>query len=432
VRPEGGLPELLEALKWRWKPALLIALCLVVGVAIAVRQLPSEYDGKAIVALGPRANVPSVSGDTVRVVAPKYVPYVTAPSTIEKVAATLGRSPSSLSGKIDATLASDTGTLTIRARFRSPSEAALVANAVADQVVAFADHDPLLQPELVARATRPTSPAAPPRKLFVAAALALGLLLGAGVAVVLERGRPRLRTWREIGQLTGYPILGRVPVSRAIRSKPTSAFSDPVVGASFRTLRANLEKILSEQKIKAILVTSPSPADGKTTVAALLAESLSRLGARTLLIDADLRRPRLASLVSLNGHRGLASVLHGEVTLKASVQNGWVPSLWVLPTAPDSSAGDLLARGFSKVAEQAVSAFDFVVIDSAPLIGADDARAIATGIEGQGVLLVVSAGSESELVNDAVLAMEALRAPLLGVVGNRLKEGRRTYYYYGA
>lgn len=294
---EGGLPELMDALRWRWKPTVLIALCVLVGAAVYVHSLPSEYDGKAVVAFGPRPDVPSASADAVRVVVPKYVDYVTAPDTVNKVAAKLGMSSADLSAAVDAMLARDTGTLTVRVRLRSPTRAADAANAFAEQLVTFATKDPLLLPQLVVSAVTPTSPSAPQRKLLDAAALALGLLLGAGVSVVLERSRPRLRSWREIAQLTGYPMLGRVPVSRAIKGKPTSAFADAAVGASFRTLRANLEQILRDQKIKLIMVTSPSPSDGKTTVAALLAESLSRLGAKTLLLDADMRRPGVAPLL---------------------------------------------------------------------------------------------------------------------------------------
>jgi capsular exopolysaccharide synthesis family protein len=367
----------------------------------------------------------------VRVVVPKYVDYVTAPTTIDQVARKLGVDPGTLSGKLDAQLARDTGTLTLRVRLRSPNRAAVTANAFADQLIAFATKDPLIQPQLVARAATPSAPSAPPRKLLDAAALALGLLLGAGVSVVVERGRPRLRSWRDIGQLTGYPILGRVPTSRAIKRSPTAAFADPIVGASFRSLRANLEQLLKEKETKLLLVTSPSPADGKTTVAALLAESLSRLGAKTLLMDADLRRPGVAPLLSSNSNRGLAAVLHGEATLRAKVVDGWVANLWVLPTQPDRDAGDLLARGFRAIADEAQANFDFVVVDTAPIIGTDDARTITTILDGHGVILVVSAGSEAELVNEAVLAIESLKAPLLGVVGNRLRESHRAYYYYG-
>jgi capsular exopolysaccharide synthesis family protein len=426
---EGGLPELLEALRWRWKLTLLIAGCVLLGAILYVQSLPSEYDGKAVVAFGPKPNVASASADAVRVVVPKYVDYVTAPATVRDVAAALGTSARRLQHALDASLARDTGTVTIRVRLRSPDEAARDANAFARNLVEFAKKDPLLQAQLVAPALTPTSPAAPPRALLEGAALVVGLLLGAGIAVLLERGRPRLRSWREIAQLTGYPLLGRIPVSRAIRKRTTTSFSDPVVGSSFRTLRANLEQILRERKIKLILVTSPSEEDGKTTVAALLAESLSRLGANTLLLDADLRRPGIAPLLSMNDNRGLAAILHGESGFTGLIQRGWIRNLSVLPTAADHAAGDLLARRFATVAAAAVADYDFVVIDTAPLLGTDDARTITTSLGDHGVLLVVSAGSAADLVNEAVLAIESLKAPLLGIVGNRLKEGRRAYYY---
>jgi polysaccharide biosynthesis transport protein len=426
---EGGLPELLEALRWRWKLTLLIAACVALGAGGYVRSLPSEYDGKAVVAFGPKPNVSSASADAVRVVVPKYVDYVTAPATVHHVAASLGTSARRLQDALDASLARDTGTVTVRVRLRSPAEAATDANAFARNLVDFAKKDPLLQAQLVAPALTPTSPSAPPRALLEASALVVGLLLGAGVSVLLERGRPRLRSWREITQLTGYPLLGRIPVSRAIRTRTTTSFSDPVVGSSFRTLRANLEQILRERKIKLIVVTSPSEEDGKTTVAALLAESLSRLGAKTLLLDADLRRPGIAPLLSMNDNSGLAGILHGEFGFKGVIQKGWIQNLSVLPTAADHAAGDLLARKFAAVVTDASAGFDFVVVDTAPLLGTDDARTITTTLGDHGVLLVVSAGSAADLVNEAVLAIEALKAPLLGIVGNRLKEGRRAYYY---
>src|SRR5204862_439104 len=119
---------------------------------------------------------------------------------------------------------------------------------------------------------------------------------------------------------------------RLLAKRPLEAFSDPAIGAAFRTLRANLEPQLREQSVTVLLVTSPGKGEGKTTVAALLAESLARLGTRTLLADADMRRPRVAHLAKLEGRRGLAAVLRDEGTLADETQPGWVEALWVLPT----------------------------------------------------------------------------------------------------
>jgi len=427
VNPERGLPELLEALRWQWKPTLLVALAFLAGSYLVVRTLPSEYDGKAIVAIAPRADVPSAGADTVRVVAPKYVDYVTAPATVRAVAIGLPDSAQTLEKAVNATLARDTGTITVTVRLRSPERAAQAANAFAQQLVNFSRGDPLLSGQLVAEALPPKATAAPPRRLLLGAALIVGLLLGAGVSVLRERGRPRLRTWRDMARLTGYQVVGRIPTSRTLRKKMTMAFSDPIVGASFRTLRANIEPQLRDHKIKLIVVTSASPADGKTTVAALVAEALSRLGARTLLVDGDLRRPRLATMMSLNEHRGLSSVLRRGSELKSEVQPGWVQDLFVLPTVVDDDAGDLLARRFGEVADEALEDFEFIVVDTPPLLATEDARTIAT--HAQAVLLVVSAGSSVEQVNEAILTIESLKAPLLGLVGNRLKESGAAYYY---
>ncbi|MFY9579551.1 MAG: hypothetical protein WAQ33_09520 [Gaiellaceae bacterium] len=425
----SGLPELLDALRWRFKTTLLIALAVLAGAAAYVHFLPSKYDGVAIVAVGPRPDVPSASSDTVRVVAPKYIAYIKAPATVRDVAAQIGQDAGTLQNAVDATLAQDTGTIKIRVRLRSPAKAAGAANAFARQVVDFAKQDPLLEAQLVAPSVVPTNPSAPPRLLLDAAAFAVGLLLGVGISVLLERGRPRLRSWRQMAQLTGYPVLGRVPSSRAIRQSPTAAFSDPIVGASLRTLRANIEPVLRDRGIRLIMVTSPLPEDGKTTIAALLAEALSRLGARTLLLDADLRRPGVSRLLARDGNSGLAGVLHDFHTLERATEPGWVPNLFVLPTATDNDAGDLLARHFSEVAETALKQFDFVVVDTPPLLGTDDARTIATSSAAQAAVLVVSAGSVAESVNESILAIESLKTPLLGIVGNRLKEPKAAYYY---
>jgi tyrosine-protein kinase len=423
---EGGLPELVDALRWRWKPALLIALAVIAGAAAYIHTLPSKYDGKTVLSIEPRPNVPTAGPDTVRVIAPKYVAYVTAPDTARRVAAQTQIPAATLEDAVDANVAADTGNLTITVRLEKPAHAAAAANGYADQVLAFSKKDPELMAQLVARAVPPRTPAAPPRKLLYAAAAIVGLILGIGGSLLLERGRPRIRSWRDISQATGYPVLGRVPSTRPLRSRPTEAFADPSTGSAFRTLRANLEPQIRERDLDLLLVTSPEKGDGKTTVAALLAESLGRLGMRTLLIDADLKRPRLARLAGLESTDGLGSVLRGDKVLDEAIQRGWTDDLALLLAAEDPEAGDLLARNFADVLRTARGTYDVVVVDAPPLIGTDDARTMAPQMDG--VLLVVSAGSTAATLHEAVLALESLKAPLLGVIGNRLKEARNLYY----
>lgn len=416
----------LVALRWRWKPAFVAAALFAAGSAWYVQSLPSEYDGDSIVAIGPRVQAQSVSGDTVRVIAPKYVEYVVAPSTIYKVAPRIGESTDTLESAVDATLAADTGTLKISVRMSSPERAATAANAFANEVVNFSRSDPLLTAQLVARALPSSTPASPPRGLLTAAGAFAGIVLSAALFLLLERGTPRIRSWREIPQAVGYPVVGRLPSSRAVRKEPLESFSDAVVGAAFRSLRAGLEPRFRDAKLNTVLVTSVSSGEGKTTVASLFAESLARIGMKTLLIDGDLKRPSISRLTKLDGNPGLATILRQVTPWQDAVIPGWTPNLSILLTTSDADGGDLLATRFEGVLGQMRREFEMIVIDGAPLIGADDARTVAPMADG--VLLVVRAGTKVADLNEAVLILEALNAPLLGAVANRFEHHAVGYY----
>jgi Mrp family chromosome partitioning ATPase len=120
-------------------------------------------------------------------------------------------------------------------------------------------------------------------------------------------------------------------------------------------------------------------------------------------------------------------VLREMASLQQGVQKGWSDGLYLLPTSADPEGGDLLATRFGELVAVARKSFDIIVVDTPPLLGTDDARTLLS--MAKGVLLVVSAGANADAVNEAVLAVESLHAPLLGIVGNRLRESRSLYYY---
>lgn len=424
---EGGLPELFDAVRWRWRPTALIAILFTLGATAYVESLPSQYDGKALVAVGPRRGESQAGADTVRVIAPKYVAYVTAPATIRTVAVALGEDSETLEHAVDAQVARDTGNVSITVRLPSPRRASVAANAFADAAIEFSKADPLLTAVLVARALPDDKVAAPPRRLLEAAALLVGLMIGIVASLLLERGRPRLRSWRDLARSSGYPVVGRIPPSRTLHKGPAEAFTDLQAASAFRILRANLEPQLREGNVDVIIVTSPSPADGKTTVTTLLGEALGRLGMRVLLVDADLRRPGFARVIGVAPRPGLAEVLRGETSVLEAAQEGWSDNVWILATAHDPEAGDLLARRFADVIDEAKESFDLVLIDTPPLLSTDDARTMAT--MAKGILLVVTRGTLARSLNEAVLAIEALQAPLMGIVANRFKESSAQYHY---
>ena len=236
---ELTLGDFLQGLLRRWKTAVLVAAAVVAGATLYAESLPSQYESTVVVSFAPRPNSDADS-NTVRLILPKYVEYVTARATINRVAPAVGEDAAAVAQAVDASIAFDSGNLTVKVRLPSPTRAAALANALATDTLRFADSDQLLSAVVVAPALAPSEPAGPPRRLLEAAALVVGLLLGAAAAFLLERGRARLRTWREIALVTGYPVVGRVPPSRALRSSTSQALSDPEVGAAVRTLRTNL------------------------------------------------------------------------------------------------------------------------------------------------------------------------------------------------
>lgn len=420
---EAGIWDLLDALRHRWILVSVLTGALVAGAAYKAESLPNIYEVEAVVAFSPR---PGIDTDAVRVLLPKYVAYTTAPATVQRIAPTLGLEPKELESAVDATIATDTGNLAITSRLHDPAQAAEVANAFAEAAVGLSAGDELIVGETVAPAVVPDEPSGPPRRLLEAAAALVAIIISATIAFLLERRRPRLRSWRDISRATGTRVVGRIPRAPALKKGLRHGFSDPILASSFRTLRTNTERFMQEHAADTIMITSPSTGDGKTTVAALFAESLVRLGKTVLLVDGDLRRPGLSEASGLRGEVGLSEVLRDQVKLATAIRRGWIHGLSLLGAKIDPDAGDLLARRFGAVLAEARERFDVVVIDTPPLLGTDDSRTMATLTNG--VLLVVASGSQLGPVNDAILALEAVKAPLLGVVSNRLRERSETYY----
>jgi capsular polysaccharide biosynthesis protein len=233
---DATLPVLLRDVLRHWKLAVAITIGALVGVSVYAQRLPNQYEGATIVSFSPRPQS-GAGADIVRVTVPKYVEYVTARETVNAVAAALREKPGSLKTAVEASVAPDSGNLFIRVHLSTPARSAAAANAFAARTLTFAADDSLLQAVQVARALPDSTPSGPPRRLYEAAGVVIGLLAGAGAAFLLERGRPRVRTSQEISVVTGYPVVGHVPPTRHLRLTPVEALADPVVGASIRSRR---------------------------------------------------------------------------------------------------------------------------------------------------------------------------------------------------
>ncbi|MEM1012722.1 MAG: polysaccharide biosynthesis tyrosine autokinase [Planctomycetota bacterium] len=285
--------------------------------------------------------------------------------------------------------------------------------------------------------------------------LVLGLMAGFGLAFLQEWLDPRLRSAEEVEDAVGLPILGLVP-SYAGENSGTRArhmFENPRSSTSeaYRHIRTVLMSGLQQQaadrvaagevgvdEARVILVTSAVSGDGKTTMASNLATSLARLDRRTLLIDADCRKPRLhkywltpdpsAEPVDDEMPHGLTSVLSGEATLEECVHETGVENLTLMPCGPlPSDPAELLdSEAFVHLLNELADRFDRVVIDSPPVLPVTDARVL--GAVCDATLLVVRVGQTSRrAARHARDGLLRTGAAVVGAAVNDVKPSRRGY-----
>lgn len=276
--------------------------------------------------------------------------------------------------------------------------------------------------ELVRPASAPIKPIKPTPVRTAAIAAIVGLVLGLGAAFLVDHLDDSVRSAADLARVgTDVPVLATVPnvASRDNRPLAISAPDSPPVEA-YRNLRTNVQFLGIERKVRSIQVTSTRPGEGKTTTAANLAVVLSQTGANVVLVDADLRKPNLHRLFAIDGSNGLTNNLAGD-PMELTIQR-ITDQLWVIvggPVPPNPS--ELLSgRRMDAFAEELGRRFDYVIIDSAPLLAVSDAAALSRHVDG--VLLVVQAKQVSlPQLRESLATLERVGAPLLGVVMTRVK-----------
>ena len=276
--------------------------------------------------------------------------------------------------------------------------------------------------QLVRPAVAPTKPIKPTPVRTATLAAVVGLLLGLGAAFLLHHLDDSVRSEDDLARLwADIPVLATVPnvISRDNRPIAISAPEGPAVEA-YRNLRTNLQFLGIERKVRSIQITSTRPGEGKSTTAANLAVVLSQTGANVVLVDADLRKPDLHRMFAVDGSNGLTNNLAGD-PMELTIQR-ITDQLWVIvggPVPPNPS--ELLSgRRMDAFAEELSRRFDYVIIDSAPILAVSDAAALSRHVDG--VLLVAQAKRVSlPQLRDCLTHLERVGAPLLGFVLNRAK-----------
>ncbi len=266
----------------------------------------------------------------------------------------------------------------------------------------------------------------------------LGLLLGAGIAVLRGLSDTAVRDGATLVRLTGAPLLAQIPYDRTTRSARliTGAGAHTPRAEAMRNLRTNLRFVDLQEPARVIAVTSAVKAEGKSTTSCNLAIALAEAGWRVLLVDADLRRPQVADYLGLDGAVGLTDVLLGEVELTSVVQAWRDTSLLVLPAGaiPPNPSELLGSKAMADLLTQVRDLADIVVIDTAPLLVVTDG--VVVSVQADGAILVTRQGrTDAAQLVAAAQALQRVDARLLGCALNMAKLDRASaaeYYSYRA
>jgi capsular exopolysaccharide synthesis family protein len=303
-----------------------------------------------------------------------------------------------------------------------------------------------LEIDVVDQALPPASPVLRPQSTIILTALVFSLLGGIVVAFVMESLDTGMRSIAEIESITELPSLAIVPRGRrasaeqastlttaqrniGVLTQPKSQFTE-----AFRSLRTSLLLSTTGHPPKIIVLTSATPAEGKTTVASNLAAILAQRDTRVLLIDGDLRRPNVHHRFGMNGKIGLTTVLTGATTLEETVQVvPEIPNLDILPSGPipPFPAEMLSSDAMGALLKRCAELYSYVVIDSPPILSVTDGVILAR--QADAVVLVVRHGKSSKHVvrrgRDLLLRSGA---PITGIVLNAVDLNSPEYYgYYG-
>jgi capsular exopolysaccharide synthesis family protein len=278
-------------------------------------------------------------------------------------------------------------------------------------------------------------PSKPQKARVMAMAMVLGLMFGGGIALLRDMTDSRLRSADEISSVLNVPVLGTVPaMSKKLSDteRGTKAYleSKSVVAEAYRTIRTALF-FGAKGKAKTILITSPGPGDGKSCLVSNLAITMAQAGQKTLIIDADFRKPMQHNIFEIDKKDSLSSVLDGSVTLDEAIRSSLVKNLDLLPCSSEihNPSEILNSENFVKLLEKLSQQYDRIVIDSPPVGPVADSRILAAISDA--TLLVLKAErstrKNSQQARDALLSVHA---NLLGVVVNAVSRKNNRYGYY--
>lgn len=361
----------------------------------------------------------------------------------------LETSPEALVGRVSVSNPTDTLIIRVEAEAATPEAARDLAQAwvegMALEVNEMETGDPNATGNLRLApresAELPTEPSSPNKELALALGLLIGFTVGLTIALVQNYIDRRIRSVEDVEREVDSAVIGTVPLEKALTvndrlivNPATGESKDELfaVSESLRALRTNISFADVDNPPRVIVVSSPLPGDGKSTIAANLAMSMAANGQPTVLIDADLRRPMQSTIFNLPSGAGLTDILLGKTTLDAAAhavgdaENMLVIPAGSIPPNPSEVLGsDRMKQLLAEIREEAM-----VVIDAPPVLPVTDAAVLSTAADG--VILVASVGKTTfDVLNTTLSNINKAKGRVFGIVLNRVPRKGMGATYYG-
>ncbi len=354
----------------------------------------------------------------------------------------LDLTPTELSDQISTEVVQETSVIAITVKDENPREAQRIADVVTSEFQAYAEEIETIgqtgESQIALHVTDPPeynpSAVSPDWLINMLAGGLIGLLLGVALAISRELLDRTVRTADHIAEVTDAPVLASIGFDNDIRASPllTDLGGFAARTEAFRLLRTNLQFIDLDQRARVLVVTSAVPGEGKTMTSTNLAVALAQTGRTVLIIDADLRRPRVASTLGVDPAIGLTTALVGKTQIEDAIQVHEASGLHVLASGakPPNPTEILQSRVTHDLIRRLRQSYDMIIIDAPPLLPVADASVLSNLADGS-ILIVRHAQTTRDQVNEAVNRINQVGGKLYGVVVNMVaKRAIGSYYYY--
>jgi capsular exopolysaccharide synthesis family protein len=439
--------QFFQVIRRRWLSVIVLtAIALAISGFLSWRATP-EYESKARVFVS--ANVQ----DTTDAAAAGYfltgrmatfADLATSTTLMEQVIDDLDidLSPRQLAGRVEATVVPDTTIIELTVRDpdaqQAQTRADYLSKRYAEYLVTVETPDSQDEGQILASvsdaATFNPDAVTPRTMLNMVAAGVIGLLVGIGAALARDVLDRTVSSQEHVQEITSSPVLASIGFDKEITKSPllTDLGSFAPRTEAFRLLRTNLQFLDLDQQPRCLVISSAVPGEGKTMTSTNLAIALAQTGRRTLIIDGDLRRPRVARQLGLDAAVGLTTVLVGNAEVKDAIQEHEPSGLHFLASGakPPNPTEILQSQVTKDLIRELSDLYDMVIIDGPPLLPVADASVLSTVADGT-ILVVKHGRTTKDQVTEAISRLDHVGGRLFGVVVNMIpRRSVSSYYYY--